>query len=99
MSFGMATFASLAATPAADDGISPSMALSALRQQRLMVSSTWKMEIKVAPKKIYTVYVKSKACVKKSSRAQYAWDSGLVTVRVTDLLMRKRVGTQCPGST
>jgi len=95
----MATFASLAATPAADDGISPSMVPSALLQKQLMVSSTWKMEIKVALKEIYTVYVKSKECVKKSTRAQYAWDSGLVTVLVTDLLMRKRVGTQCPGST
>jgi len=39
-SFGMATFASLAAIIAADDGILPSMALSALRQQQLMVWCT-----------------------------------------------------------
>jgi len=45
----MATFASIIATLAADDGISPSMALSALRQQRLMVWCTWNMEIRVAP--------------------------------------------------
>lgn len=50
-------------------------------------------------RKIYIVYDKSKECVKKSARAQYAWDSGSVTVLVTDLLTRKRVGTQCPGST
>jgi len=36
----METFASMAAILAADDGISPLMALSALRQQRLMVWST-----------------------------------------------------------
>ena len=52
----------------------------------------------MAPKRIYTVYGKSKACVKKSKRAQYAWDSGSATVLVTDLLMRERVGTPCPGS-
>ena len=57
------------------------------------------MEIKVVHKEIYTVYVKSKACVKKSTRAQYAWDSGSVTVLVTDLLTPTQGGTQCPGST
>jgi len=36
----MVTFGSMAAMLAAGDGISPSMALSALRQQRLMVWST-----------------------------------------------------------
>jgi len=36
----METFAFITAMVAADDGISPSMALSALRQQRLMVWST-----------------------------------------------------------
>ena len=76
----MATFASLVATPAADDGISLSMVPSALLQKQLMVLSTWKMEIKVAHKEIYTVYVKSKECVKKSTRAQYAWHSGSVNV-------------------
>ena len=39
----MATFASLAATPAADDDISLSMVPSALLQKQLMVSSTWKL--------------------------------------------------------
>ena len=33
----------------------------------------------------------------KSTRAQHAWDSGLSTVLVTDLLTQKRVGTQYPG--
>jgi len=95
----MATFASITAILAADDGISPSMALSALRQQRLMVWSTCYMEIEVAPKKIYIVHDNSKACVKKSGRAQYAWDSGSVTVLVSDLLTPIQAGTQCPGST
>ena len=39
------------------------------------------------------------AVSEKVHKAQYAWDSGLVTLLVTDLLMRKRVRTQCPGST
>jgi len=56
------------------------------------------METKVAPKKIYIAHDSSKACVKKSTRAQYAWDSGSVTVLVTDLLTRTQAGTQCPGS-
>ena len=38
------------------------------------------MEIKMAHKEIYTVYVKSKECVKKTTRAQYARHSGSVTV-------------------
>ena len=53
----------------------------------------------MAPKKICTVYDKSKACVKKSTRALCAWDSGSVTVLVTDLLTLTQAGTQCPGST
>ena len=53
----------------------------------------------MAPKKIYIAHDNSKACVKKSTRAQYAWDSGSVTVLVTDLLMPTQAGTQCPGST
>ena len=96
-SFGMETFAFITAMLAADDGISPSMALSALRQQRLMVWSTWCTEM--APEKIYTAHDNSKACVKKSAGAQCAWDSGLETVLDMDLLMQKRAGTQCPGST
>jgi len=50
-------------------------------------------------RKIYTASGKSKACVKKSRRALCAWDSGSVTVLVTDRLTRTRVGAQCPGST
>jgi len=53
----------------------------------------------VAPKKIYIAHGKSKACVKKSAKVQYAWDSGSVTVLVTDLLTPTQAGTQCPGST
>ena len=49
--------------------------------------------------KIYTVYDKSKAFAKRSTRAQYAWDSGSVTVLVTDLLTPSQAGNQCPGST
>ena len=55
--------------------------------------------MEMAPKKIYIDHDNSKACVKKSTRALCAWDSGSVTVLVTDLLTRTRVGTQCPGST
>ena len=55
--------------------------------------------MEMAPRKIYTACGKSKACVKKSTRALCAWDSGSVTVLVTDLLTRTQAGTQCPGST
>ena len=55
--------------------------------------------METAAKKIYTACGKSKACVKKSTKALCAWDSGSVTVMVTDRLTRTRVGTQCPGST
>ena len=53
----------------------------------------------MTPKKIYIAHDNSKACVKKSTRAQYPWDSGSVTVLVTDLLTPTQGGTQCPGST
>ena len=97
MSSGVVLFESITAMVAADDGISPSMALSALLRRRLRVWSTWCTEM--APRKIYTACVKSKACVKKSTGAQCAWDSGLETVLDLDLLMQKRAGTQCPGCT
>ena len=86
----------MAAMLAADDGISPSMAPSALLRQRLMVWSTWYTEL--AAKRTCFAHDKSKACVKKSTRAQYALDSGSVTVLVTDLLTRTQAGTQCRGS-
>ena len=57
------------------------------------------METKATPRMIYTVLDKSRACVKKSKMAQYAWDSGSVTVLVTDQLTRTQAGTQCPVST
>ena len=53
----------------------------------------------MGPKKIYIAHVNSKACVKKSTRALCAWDSGSVTELVTDLLTRTQAGTQCHGST
>ena len=94
---GVVLFASTTVMLAADDGISPSMVLSALLQRRLMVWFTWYTEM--ALRKIYTACDKSRACVKKFTMALCAWDSGSVTVLVTDLLTRTRVGTQCPGST
>ena len=84
---------------AAGDGISPSMMPSARLRRRLMVWSTWNMAIKVAPKKICTAHVKSKECVRKSTRVSCAWDSGSVIVLVSDLLTRTQVGTQCPEYT
>ena len=96
VSSGVVLFESITAMLAAGDGISLSMVPSALPRRRLTVWSTWYTEM--APRKIYTVYDKSKACVRKSTRAQYAWDSGSVTVLVTDLLTRTQAGTQCPGS-
>jgi len=97
VSSGMAFFASKTATPAAGDGISPSMVQSAQLQQPLMVLSTWYRE--VATEKIYTVCGKLKESVRKSKRELCAWDSGSVIVLVMDLLMLTLAGTQCPGST
>ena len=94
---GMALSAFITATHAAGGGISNSMAPSALSRQRLTVWSTWYTEM--APRKIYTVYDKSKACVRKSPKVLYAWNCGSVTVLVTDRLTRTQAGTQCPGST
>ena len=98
-SSGMAIFACTAATVAADDGISPSTVRNVRLQLPLMVWYTWSMDIKVAPRRIYTVPVKLKAYARKSTRALCAWVSGSVTVKVTDLLTHTRAGTQCPGST
>ena len=92
----MAIFASITAMVAADDGTSLSTVRSALLQQRLMVWSTWYMEM--ATKRTCTVHDKSKEYVKKSTRVLCAWDSGSVTVLVTDLLTPTQDGIQCPGS-
>ena len=97
VSSGVVLFEFMTAMVAADDGISPSMVPSALLQRRLTVWSTWYTEME--ERKIYTACGKSKACVRKSTRAQYAWDFGSVTVQVTDLLTPTQGGTQCPGST
>ena len=94
-SSGVAIFASITAMTAADDGILPSTELSAQVQRRLMAWSIWYTEM--VPRKIYTALATSKECVRTSPRALSAWDSGLVTVLITDLLTRTRVGTQCPG--
>ena len=50
-------------------------------------------------KRICFVCVKSRESVRKCTRALCAWDSGSVTVLVTDLLMPTQVGIQFPGST
>ena len=94
---GTVLFASITAMHAADDGISNSMVPSALPLRRLTEWSTWYTEM--APRKIYTACGKSKACVKKYQKVKCAWNCGSVTVLVTDLLTRTRVGTQCPGFT
>ena len=96
-SSGMEIFVSITATVAAGDGISPSTVRSARPRRRLTVWCTWCMGM--APRRIYTVPVKLKECVRKSTKALCALDSGSVTVKVTDLLTRTRAGTQCPGST
>ena len=92
----MAIFASITAMVAADDGTSLSTVPSALLQQRLMVWSTWCMEM--ATKRTCTVHDKSKEYVKKSTRVLCAWNSGSVTVLVSDLLTPTQDGIQCPGS-
>ena len=53
----------------------------------------------MAPRKICTVYDKSKACVKKSMGVLCAWASGSVTVLVMDQQMGTQAITQCPGCT
>ena len=82
---------------AADDGISPLTVQSAPLPPELKVSCTWYMGI--APRKIYIECDKSKEHVRKSRKVLCAWDSGSVTVMVTDPLTHTQAGTQCPGST
>ena len=53
----------------------------------------------MAEKRTSTVCDKSKECVRKSTGASCALDSGSVIVLVMDLLTRTQAGTQCPGST
>jgi len=93
---GMATFASITAMTAADDGILPSTEPSAQFRMRLMAWSIWYMGM--APKRTCSALTILKECVRTSPRALSAWDSGSVIKLVTDLLTRTRVGTQCPGS-
>jgi len=91
----MATFASITAMTAADDGILPLMEPSAQVLRRLMGWSIWYTEMVL--RKIYSALAISKECVRTSQRALSEWDSGSVTVLVMDLLTRTPVGTQCPG--
>ena len=76
------------------DGISLLMVLSALLRRRLMVSSTWYMEM--AARKICIALATSKECARQSIRALCAWDSGSVNVLVMALLTHTLVGTQFP---
>ena len=96
-STGPAIFVSMAVTPAAGAGISPSTVQSARLQQPSMVQYTWFMVLAV--KRIYTAHVTLKESARNSARAQCAWDSGSVTVLGMDLLTRTQAGIQCPGST
>ena len=80
---------------AADGGISLSMVQSV--QHRLPLTEWYTCYMEIAGKRIYTVCVTSKESVRKSTRALFAWDSGSVIVLVTNLLMLKQAGTQCPG--
>ena len=96
-SSGMVFFASTTAMDAASDGISPSAIENATFQLRLMVWFIWYRER--AAKRICSECDTSRACVWKSLEVSWGWDSGSVTVMVTELLMRIPVGTQCPGST
>ena len=77
---------------AADDGISPLTVQSAPLLLELKVSCTWYMGM--APRKIYIECDKSKEHVRKSRKVLYAWDSGSVTVIVTDLLTHTSYVTQ-----
>ena len=55
--------------------------------------------MEMAAKRTYTVHVTLKESVRNSARVLFAWDSGSVIAQVTDLLMLKQAGTQCPGYT
>jgi len=55
--------------------------------------------MEMAAKRIYTAHVTLKEFARNSARAQYAWDSGSVTVLGMDLQTRTQAGTQCLGST
>jgi len=55
--------------------------------------------METAAKRICTVYVTLKECVRKSTKVLFAWASGSAIVLVTDLLMLTQAGTQYPVST
>ena len=82
---------------AADDDISPLTVQSAPLLLELKVLCTWYMEM--VARRICIECDKLKEHVRKSSKVLCAWDSGSVTVMVTDLLTHTLAGTQCPGST
>ena len=96
---GMATFASSAATNAADGGILPLTMQNVMHPRSLMVFSLWEPVDRHTMSKIFTVSVRLKECVKRSRRVQFAWDSGSVAVMVSNTLTRLQDGIQCPGST
>ena len=55
--------------------------------------------MEIAAKRIYSAPVISRVCARKSRKVLCAWDSGSVTVMVTDLPTHTQAGAQCPGST
>ena len=97
VSFGMVFFASPTAMPVANGGISLLATKNALFQLRLMVCFTCYKEI--TTERIYSEYDTSRACAWESQEVSWTWDSGSVTVLITDRLTRPQGGTQCPGST
>ena len=97
-STGLATFASITATAAAGDGISPSTVQNARLRPPLMVWCTWNMELAV-DYRICTARVTLKESARNCTRARCAWDSGWVIVLVRNPVTRTRDGTHCPGYT
>ena len=98
MSSGAAIFASLTVKGAAGDGISLSTVQNVQHLVPLMDWSSCMMELAAELMKCFAM-VTLRESVKKSTRVLCAWDSGSAIVLVTNRLMLRQAGTQCPGST
>ena len=79
----MATIPSIIAMPAADGGISPSINGAACSAPAAIDSIVY-MEYGNGTKNNLRRVPQIESVCEKSTRAQHAWDSGLVTVLVTD---------------
>ena len=94
MFIGLVPSESTSARPVADAGISHSTVLNV----QLPYQSTVLCTCGKAMVKICTASEISRVTVTISTKARFAWDSGLVTVLMVPRLTPTQAGSQCPGS-